>query len=73
MAKQPDTLTIEHLTAVEWQCPYCHVGNGVPEVTVCACGAVREGNTATAPAQGSAAAASEKTVTTRDKPDDDEG
>ncbi len=73
MSKAAATLTIEHLTAVEWRCPYCETGNAVPEVTVCACGAVREGNTATAPAQGSAAAAPEKTVTTRDKPDDDEG
>lgn len=62
MAKQHDTRTIAHLTAVEWQCPYCHVGNGVPEVTVCACGAERRGNTAAAPAQ--AAAAPEKPVAT---------
>lgn len=66
MAKQHDTLTIDHLTAVEWQCPYCQTGNGIPEVSVCACGAVRDGSTATAPGQPKTAAGPDNPATTTD-------
>ena len=70
MAKQPqpDLVPIVRLTAVEWRCPFCGVGNAVPETVVCACGAVRDGNHAAAPAQPDTAAAAEKAVAT---PDDD--
>lgn len=30
-----------------WSCPFCGIDNGLPEVKVCKCGAVRDGGTAT--------------------------
>lgn len=46
MAK-PETREIEKLTAVAWECPFCHRGNGVPEIEVCECGAKLDGLSAT--------------------------
>lgn len=51
MAK-PDPTTgtrpIARQTTVEWECPFCGNANGIPEITVCACGAASDGSTATA-------------------------
>ncbi len=30
----------------EWVCPFCLKGNGIPEIEICKCGAVRKGDTA---------------------------
>lgn len=41
---------ISRLTHVEWECPFCQRANGVPEIDVCACGAVRHGAVVTSAA-----------------------
>lgn len=64
MAKK--SLPILTLTEVAWECPYCHRGNGVPEVTECACGAVRVGDHAEAPDTGTKPSTPAKAVTTAD-------
>lgn len=47
MAKlDTETRPILKLTTVEWECPFCHVGNGIPEISVCACEAIRDGGSA---------------------------
>lgn len=57
---------IRNLSAQAWECPFCHAANGVPEVTACACGAVRVGDHAEAPDTGAKPAAAAKAVTTSD-------
>lgn len=42
------TLPIERQTTVEWECPFCGNANGIPEITTCVCGAVRDGSNVTA-------------------------
>ena len=64
MAKK--SLPILTLTEVAWECPYCHRGNGVPEVTECVCGAVRVGDHAEAPATAAKPGAAAGPVTTTD-------
>lgn len=42
-----ESLPITRQTTVEWECPFCGIANGIPEITVCACGAVSDGSTVT--------------------------
>lgn len=39
-----ESMPIARLTTVEWECPFCGNANGIPEITVCGCGAVRDGS-----------------------------
>ncbi len=66
MATTKKSLPILKLTAVEWECPHCHLGNAVPEVTECECGAVRVGNAAMTLGATPPATTTENTVTTTD-------
>lgn len=58
------SLPIIRQTTVEWGCPFCGRANGIPEITVCGCGAVRDGSRATSGHVGSA------TITVSDVPAD---
>lgn len=42
-----EALPIVRQTTVEWECPFCGNANGIPEITVCGCGAVSDGSTVT--------------------------
>lgn len=42
----PETLDVA-ASSNAWTCPFCGNLNGIPEITVCKCGARREGTTAT--------------------------
>lgn len=65
MAK-PDPITgslpIVRQTTVEWECPSCGRANGIPEITVCACGAVRDGSTVTVADKQTTATGDDTTV-----------
>ena len=41
---RPERRPITKRTSVEWECPWCHKGNGIPEVVVCKCYAKYEGD-----------------------------
>ena len=57
---------IHNLGEQAWECPFCHRGNGVPEVTECVCGAVRVGDHAEAPGAAAKPGAAAGAVTTTD-------
>ena len=43
------TLPILRASAQAWECPVCHRGNGIPEITKCKCGATFNGDGTVSP------------------------